>query len=851
MTDEPLRPIKTYRDIGVRDLWRALRRLLKSPAFTTAAVLTLSVGIGATTTMFSVANALLFRPLPFPDSSQLVLVRERQPGSAETPVAYPNFLDLKAAQTSFSAFALIRAEPLVLSPEGIGGDAEQVRGVRVTWDFLPALQLKPKIGRNFVAVEDTPGGERAALISADYFARRFARDPAVIGRTIIINGHPHTLVGVVPTWSNLTKLERRRARSFFGIFSVEPAATLEVFGNPDVLIPFHELRDDLRFNNRNDHHGAEIVARLKPGLSLAQATAELETQYAAIAEQYPRSNAGVGPVVQALAERDRSHSRQGVLILCGAVLCVLLIACANVANLLLARSVSRQREYAIRAALGAGHGQIMRELLSENNVLTLIGGLIGILIAVWARDLIVALAPAGTFGLEGLPLDAIVLLSTSLICLATEVLFGFWPAWQTSRTIELNTALAGGTRGVSSNPQTRQVRAALVVVQVALAMVLLSGAGMLLRSLVALYQQPLGFEPNGLVKFEITLPERRYDTEEKTTLFYRALLERVAALPAVSNAATSVVPLLDGRGWTIGYRPPGAPVGSGRELNAEANAVSADYFATLGVRPLRGRTFNLVDDPAEGAVHVIIDEAMARLHFAGRDPIGARLERAFGEDSGFDPGMIVVGVVPILRRVSVDRPPRLPQLYFHAVQVSEPHRTLLLRVALADPLSVVDGVKRELHEIDPDVAVAAERTADSLIAQSYAPQRLMTLLFGTFASIALVLALVGVYSVMSLTVAQRTREMGIRIALGAQPGSIARLLLNHGMILVGCGLALGLAGALALRETLHRFLPLVGVLQPWVVALVALALAGAAFVACWLPARRATRLDPVEVLRAE
>ncbi len=851
MSDEALRPFKVYRDIGLRDLARAFQRLLKAPAFTIAAVLALAVGIGATTTMFSVASALLFRRLPYPDSPRLVSVRERQPGLDQSAVAFANFLDVQAAQKSFAGFSLARVEPLTLSPEGIGGQAEQLRAGQVTWDFLRTLKIQPRIGRDFTETEDTPGGPRAALISAELFARRFENDPAMIGRTIVLNGHPHTVIGVVPTVDDVV-WRNRSQRGKWGLawLSSPRSETLDILDRAEVLVPFHDLRADPTFNSRGDHLRTEIYARLKPAASLREATSELETIYAGLARQYPGTNTGVGPVVRRLDQREADHYRQATMVLCGAVICVLVAACANVANLLLARSVSRQREYAIRAALGAGRSQIMRELLAENNVLTIAGGLLGILITVWARDFIAAAAPEAS-RLQELRIDGWVLLLTSLVCVTTELIFGLWPALQTTRSIDLNAALAGGSRSTSASAQTQRVRAGLVVAQVALAMVLLSGAAMLLTSFIRLQKAPLGFDPGPLLKLEIALPQARYDTEERSEQFYAQLVARLTALPGVAGAATSAVPLLAGQGWTMNYRVPGAPVVSGIELSAETNVVSAAYFETLGVHFLSGRGFDAVADRAGGETHIIIDEAMARRHFPGADPIGKRLDRAIDTRTPGDIAMIIVGVVPTLRRVNLARDPDLPQFYFHSPQFGLARRTVLVRVEYGESQAIAEAVKHELSALDSDVAAASLRSVDQVVSQGLAPQRLILLLFGAFAGIALVLAIVGLYSVMSLTVAQRSREMGIRIALGAEPASIAGLLLRRGLTLVAIGLVIGLGGAWLLGIALGAAVTDASTLEPLVVGVVATALAGAAALACWLPARRATRMDPVEALRAE
>ncbi len=809
-------------------LIQAMRRLCKTPGFTLAAIFTLALGIGANTVVFSVMNTALLRPLPYPRSERLVQIRERQPEFPSSSVAMPNYLDVKSSQKTLEGLALFRSERVSLAATGIGGEPEQLRGGRVTWDYLSVLGITPRMGRDFLEKEDEPGGPKAIVISEKFFQRRFGGDAAMLGRTLVINGEPYELIGVLP-------------------------ANFEEMRSADALITFNDLRKTREMTSRGNHPGLSMLGRMKPGVTIEQVRADLDTTYAALEKQFPENNTGVASTPLPLLESRVGSDTKSLFLLLGATACVLLIACANVANLLLARAVGRQKEFAIRAALGARRAQLMRELFAENNLLAAGGAALGIAIAYWTRDLILLLAPSPNLRLDQLALDNRVLLFAIAVTVGTTLLFGLWPAWQTSRNVSLTLALSGSTRGSSDSGQTRRARSGLVIAQVALALVLLAGAGLLIRSFSNLQQVKLGFEPRNLLLMAVALPEVRYDTDEKGDRFYEQLLERTRALPGVEEVATVINAPQGNSNWTSSYHITGTPdPAPGRELNAECNAVSGDYFKTMRIPLLRGRTFN-VEDKADGPIRIIVDEAFAKKHFPNEDPIGKQIDNntvSTGPNEPAAPPMTIIGVVGTVR-TDLDRAPDFVQAYYHAPQNRALQRSLVVRTRTSDPLQLAAAVKREVLAIDPDQSVSNVESMEMAIGRNLASHRLTLTLFALFAAIALLLAVLGLYSVMALNVANRTREMGIRMALGAEHRSILQLVLRQGLILVAVGLGVGLLGALGLSRLMRSLLFGVGALDPLVLAVVALVLASAAALACLLPARRATRVDPIVALRTE
>lgn len=846
---ERLNPFSAHSALGWRDLYQAARRLLKAPGFTVAAVLTFGLGLGATTALFSVLYTSLWASLPYPHAEQLLIVRERQPEFASSSVAYPNYLDLRAQQTTLQGIALYRQESVIVSGRGIGGDPESLTGGRVAWDFLRVAGVKFELGRDFTEEEDKPGVSRTAILSDSYFARRFSRDSATIGRTIIANGVPHTVIGILP-------------------------ASFDLIGRPDILIPLGDERAKENVLSRGNHPGFSMLARMKPrtelhnrwraGLdrvlsrwrrdevpleALSAVRKDLDRIYAALERQYPESNTGVRSSMEPLREFRVGRFTTSLYLLFGATGCVLLIACANVANLCLARGVTRQRELAIRASLGAGRGALLRELVAEHNVIAFLGWGFAFLLTYWALDLIVALSPSPSLRLDQVRLSIPVFVWSGVALGLCEVFFGLLPAWQISRNVDLSQVLGGNSRGSTGTRQTQRMRNALVVVQVAVALGLLAGAGLLLRSYANLQGTKIGFQPDQLLTFSVALPTERYDTEEKQTQFFAELNRRLARLPGIAAAADTVMLPFGETDWSQGYHLTGTPPHErGKETNMYVSPVSAGYFQTMKMPIVRGRGFREADGP-NAPVVVVVDEAFVARHFANTDPIGKRIDATVGKGENRPP-MTIVGVVPVTRR-EFSRAPEFPQAYFHAPQNPYARRYVVLRVWGGDPMAMAPVVRREIAAIDPDQPISQVSTLVSRMGDSLATQRLVLWLFGVFAALALALAVIGIYSVMALSVAHRTREMGIRMALGADRKTILDLVLRQGMMLVAIGLGLGLVLAVSSSQLMNSLLYGVGALDPVVLIVVALILAGTAALACLIPARRATRVDPVEALRAE
>ncbi len=807
------------------------RRLLKSPGFTAAALLTLALGIGVNTAIFSVVHAVLLRPLPYPDAERLMVVREKQPEFDNTSVALPNYLDARAAQKSFAGLALFRRDSFNLSPAGIGGEPERLRVALVSWEFFGVLGLKPRLGRDFREEDDRSGVTKTVMISERLWQARFAGDPGIIGRSVVINGVPREILGVLPSSWEFPSL-------------------------CDLVLPLGVRRDDRDLLNRGNHAGFSMLGRLRVDVSPEQARAELDTIYAGLEKQYPDSNTGVRTVVRSLLENLVGDYRLSLYLLLGTVGCVLLIACANVANLLLARAAGRSRELAVRAALGASRGRIMRELLGESLVIALLGGGLGAGIAVAARDVLVALAPAGVLRFQQVGIDGAALAFTAGLALMTGLLFGLWPAWQASGAVSLTEALGEGARGTSGGPRAQRARGLLVIGQVAVALVLLAAAGLLVRSFHNAQNARLGFNPEGVQRAALLLPFARYDTPEKSARFFGQVLERVRTLPGVAAAGFATKPPQAGSNWTTSFHLTGTPEPPpGRELNADANAISPGYFATLGIPLLRGRDFT-EDDRAGAPYRVIVDESFARKHFPGEDPIGKLIDdnvgfREPGQDSAGLPPMTIIGVVPTVRTYSPDQAPEFVQIYYAMAQNQGNETTLLVRAAAGDPARLVPLIRREVQALDPDQPLGETMGMTATVAQNLASRRLTMILLGAFAALALLLSIVGLYSLLALAVANRTRELGIRMALGAQQRQVFRLVVREGMLLVGAGLTVGILAAAALGRVLQSLLYDVAAFDPFTILGVAFLLILAAFLACVLPARRATRVDPVEALRAD
>ena len=813
----------------MNDLRYAIRMLIKSPAFSVIAIVALALGIGANTAIFSVVNAVLLRPLPYPDPDKLILMRERMPLFESGSVSYPNYLDWRAMQRSFTDLALYRRDSVNLSSRDQDTPPERMLGGVMTWNMMRIVGLKPLIGRDFTEADDVAGAPKVAMISEGLWKRRFGQSPKVLGQQLMVDAVPRTIVGVLPN-------------------------EMRIFRRSDVYLPFGDMRAEQSVLQRDNHPGFSVLGRLRPGVTLQQARADLAGIAAELTRKYPGSNTGRTINARTLLDAGVGDYRGNLNLLLAAVGCVLLIACANVANLQLARALSRGKELAVRTAMGASRWHLMRLVLVESAVLSLAGAVIGLLIAIWSLDAIHALSPPNSLRFQETRIDTLTLLFTTAIALLCAILVGVWPAWRVSRLASLSGVLhETGTRGGSDSAGRQRARSALVVTQVALALVLLAGAGLTLKSFWRSENAPLGFDPDGILTMTLSLPEARYNSNEKVVAFYDQIIQRIEALPGVVAAAIGENVPFDGTEWDSSFHIAGTPPSPpGEEPSAEINVVTPDYFKVLKLPILRGRNFGSEERPNQPR-SVIIDDSFAARYFPNQNPIGQHFDDNQTNDEHAPP-LTIVGVVP---RVRPDVPgeefdrQKLPQMYFCAAQFARHENTLLVRVRGGDPASLASVVLREVQNVDPDQPVANISTMEKNISESLATRRLTMTLLGAFAALALVLASVGLYGVMALSVTQRTREFGIRLALGAPRQDVFRLALGRGLLLVGIGLGLGLLGALGAGRALTSLLYDVGSLDPGALLTAIVSLAVVAILACWFPARRATRVDPIVALRYE
>jgi len=817
----------------LEDLRFAFRQLLKNPGFTLIAIFALALGIGANTAIFSVVNAVLLRPLPYPDANKLIVVRERSSNFERGAVGYMNWTDWHATQRSFTELALARRENFNFSMGAGIGAPELVRGVRASSGFLSVLGLKPKIGRSLTTAEDLDGAPNVALISENLWRNSFAGSPDVLGQRVLIDGLEREIVGVLPS-------------------------EMQFGRNPDILLPLGEIVKEPGMQNRDNHQGFSAVGRLKPGLAMPQANSDLDAIAVELEKKYPATNTGRRIFMRQLFETTVGDYRASLNLLLAAVGCVLLIACANVANLQFARALAREREMAVRVALGASRWAIARQLLIESTLLALIGATAGIFLTIWSLDAIIALTPPTVPRFRETTIDMSVLIFTSLAAFFAGVLVGVWPAWRMSHTGSLSVALhETGSRGSSDSAGRRRMRSGLVVTQVALAIILLAGAGLTLKSFWHAENAPLGFNPHGIVTFPIALPEAKYKKDEQKDAFWTQLLERVKNLPGVEAAAISANSPFDDTEWDSYFHVTGTPPAPlGQEPSTEVTPVSPDYFRVLGMPILRGRGFGAEDQPGEKghSRSIIIDESFAKKYFPGKDPIGQHIDDNQTNDKT-QPPMTIVGVVPRTRNEApgednVERL-QLVEEYLLAAQSPQSGNNLHVRTNDRDIAPLIAAVRHEVAELDADQPIGPIKTMDEAVASSLATRRLTMVLLATFAILALVLASVGLYGVMALTVTQRTRELGIRMALGAERNSIFRLVLSHGMSLMAAGIVLGLVGAIAVGRALVSLLYNVGALDAGAVGTAVFSLLAVALIACCVPARRATRVDPIVALRSE
>jgi putative ABC transport system permease protein len=805
----------------MNDLRFALRQLRKSPGFTFIAVLTLALGIGANTAIFSVIYAVLLQPLPYPQGDRIVILTETDSNQPQISVSYPNYVDWKRDNTVFENLAISRRESFNVS--GLQGRApEQISGGLVTANFFKVVGLKPQLGRVFTDEEDRVGGPMVAVISDRLWTRLFARDPNVLGRTVNFGNEPYTIIGVMPP-------------QMFSPRTVE------------VWFPLTRWTDNPGWQTRDNHPGLFGWARLKPGVSIEKALAEMKEIAARLSKQYPQSNAAVSVTVTPLLENQVGDYRGSLSLLVGAVGLVLLIACANLANLLAARGAARAQEFAVRAAVGASRWHIICQLLMESLVLALIGGGLGLCLAAWGRDILVALSPPGVPRFQNLALNGWVLLFSLTLSFVTSVLFGLWPAWHTSRA-DIQLALNAGGRGSSDSPGARRSRDLLVVAEVALTLVLLSTAGLVMKSFANARNLGLGFDPQLLLSARVNLPESSYSDEKKLLNFSEMLMQKLSALPGVQNAALASNPPLM-TGWQTSFLPEGmAEPEPGKFPSAEMAVVTAGYFQTIKTPMLRGRAFEARDTKGVEPV-IIVDQLLADRHFPGQDAVGKRIRMHTGE-KGETEYRTIVGVAPHLKVYGFEETTVLPQAYLPMTQQPQTGLVVLLRTSLA-PKSLEKPVRDIVASLDPAQPAFEFKTMQERVEETWATPRLMSFLLVCFAMLALTLAVIGLYGVMAFNGLRRMREIGVRLALGAMPAQIRLMMLKQGMRLLGAGLVLGFVGAVAFSRIIGSLLFGVSANDPLIYGAVTLVLAAAALFACWIPARRASRVNPMITLRAE
>ncbi len=806
----------------LQDFRYALRKLVQQPAYTIIAVLTLALGIGANTAIFSVVNAVLLRPLPYPEPDRIVYLSEVN-GGTNSAIAFPDYIDWRNDAKSFEHLALSRTESRNLS--GIAGrEPERVSVSFVTANFFRVIGLNPQIGRTFTDDEDKPGAPALVVLSDRLWDRVFNRDPNIIGRAVTFHGQPFTVTGVMP----------REMDSPHGV---------------DAWFSVMRRSANAAWQNRANHPMLFAWGRLKKGITVEQARSEIKTIAARLEKTYPETNAGTSGEVKPLLDNLLGNYRTSLTLLLCAVALVLLIACANLANLFAARGASRSREFAIRAAIGASRLGVVRQLLIESFCIALIGGALGLLFAIWGRDALVAFAPGNAPRFEGIGFDARVLGFTFLLASLTTILFGLWPAWQVAHA-DIQTALQAGSFGSSETKTARRSRDWLVIAEVALTLLLLSAAGLVLKSFAKMQSVALGFEPRGLLTARIDLPYTKYTDHEKVANFDNALLDGVRRLPGVQNAAVGAnPPMLSG--WQLNFLPEGAPpTDPSQQPSADSEVIAGDYFAALQTTLIRGRTFNAGDTKDSPPV-VIIDQTLAETAFPKQDPLGKRL--AIGGADGNSEDIIlyeIVGVVAHMKLRGYDDVPAIPAFFFAETQTARTNQVLLVR-ASGNVKSLERSIREVINRVDPTQPVFDFRAMEERVAETWSTQRLLSFLLAIFAGLALLLAAVGLYGVLSYTALRRLREMAVRIAFGARPADIRGLVFGHGFRLFGVGIALGAIGVAGSAPVIRSFLFGVATADLQIFAAVGILLSLVTVLAAWLPAQRACRVNPIIALRAE
>jgi putative ABC transport system permease protein len=798
------------------DIRYGVRMLARNPGSTVAAVVTLALGIGANTAIFSIVDAVLLRPLPFKDPARLVLLTESIPGKLDkTGVSYPNYVEWQRQNTVFEETAAYvgsgATDDLVL---GLPDSAERVQYSAATTSFFSILAVQPTLGRAFVAAEEQPDSAKVFIASDALWRRSFGADPHAVGKNVLLDGENYTLIGVMPSWFQF------------------PAGC-------DVWLPFGALGGGLQ---DRISHPLRVLGRLRPGVNIQKASAEMDGIQQQIGKAYPATDAQWRVRATPLLEEFAGNARASLLVLLGAVGFILLIACANVGNLLLAHAASREREFAIRAALGADARRLLRQALTESLLLVSFSGSLALLLAKAALPVAIALSAGRIQRIEQVSLDGRVLAFAAILALATAVLVSLAPVVHIGG-VDIQESLREGQRGATRGPRSQRVRNALVVSEVALTLLLLCGAALMLRSFLDLNKVPPGFRPEHLLTMKIALPSAQYTSAGQTSVLLDEVLERLQALPGVESAAATTTLPLNGE-WNWGsFNIAGQPaLGRENALFAEWRGISAGYFRTMGVPMLRGRQFK--NAGAQGNSQVaIINEAMARRFWPGKDPIGQHLLTFDRPPKARE----IIGIVGDIKSFGLDAESRSE---YYTPYSAFWYMNLVLR-SKQDPTVLAPAVGREIAAVDRSVAVYHVATMDQLLARSVAPQRLNLFLLVAFALLALALAVVGIYSVLAFGVSRRLQEIGVRMALGAQPGEILRLIVGQGMKIVSLGLVLGAAASFVLTRLMTGLLYKVSPTDPFTFGATAILLALVALAACYFPARQAMRVEPVTALRQE
>ena len=793
------------------DLRYAFRTLRKSPLFAGVAILTLALGVGANTAIFTLVNAVLLRPLPFPDPDRLVFVWEETTmfGLKDSVVAMGNYTEWRAQSRAFQQMGALEQKLFALTGTG---EALQVHGSIVTSSLFRTLQVKPAMGRLFREDEDRPGAPMVAILSDGLWRRVAGGDPNIIGKNLTLNEEKYEVVGVMPPGFNFP------------------------YRDNDLWTPVGTWYRADEFTNRG-RHNSMVAARLAPGVSLAAANQEIRAIAARLEREYPDTNRNVSAFVAPMRDHFVSETRSTLWILLAAVGFVLLIGCANIANLLLARASGRRREIAIRTALGAGRGELLRQLLTESLLLSIAGGMVGLLAALWGIHFLEKLVPGGIAAITGLRVDAPVLGFTLGVSLLTGLIFGLTPALQALR-LDLNQVLkqGGGGRNATAG---RGVERALVIAEVALAFVLAIGAGLLIQTFARVRGIDPGFPTKNLLAVRISGSPRRYQTVDRLVGLYNKVLQPVNALPGVASAGFSNGIPIAFKGWVNGFEIEGRP---GRS-NSNFRVVTPGFLETLGARLVEGRLLDQ-HDSGDVLVGAIVNQAFQRKFWPNESALGKRFR--FGSELPWTP---VIGVIADVRQSGLDVPAK-PEMYLSALQVPAPANYLLIRTRY-DPARLATPVRQIMRAVAPDIAVADVETMDEILDREVSQRKMQMTLLTLFAGVALLLASLGIYGVLAYLVSRRTQEIGIRMALGASPAEVLRSVLGEGLALSGAGIAIGLAAALALSRVLAKLLFGVTATDPATFAAVAALLLAVAAMASWLPARRAMRVDPVLALREE